>query len=74
MDYTINVAKCYTESNWQGNRAYKHHCKVVLGHDVYTLELAQVIAAELAVAYPSPDYRLTISKHTQSTSSWEFTS
>lgn len=73
MKYEINIAKRNGSRFYDGkqNPAYSHFAKVTLPQSTYEDE-AQTIARQFADAFPSPDYKLTLTRWQSSGREVEF--
>lgn len=61
MNYSINIAKAYTMSDWRGLPAHRHMARVEL-EDTMSEDAAQLELVRLQTAYPWPSYHLTLTK------------
>lgn len=60
-NYSINIAKAHTMSDWRGLPAHMHLARVHL-RDTLSEADAMAELERLALAYPWPEYHLTLSR------------
>ena len=57
--YSINIAQAYTQSDWRGLPAHKHHALVILDDGMSESEAVAELC-RLQTAYPWPEFHLTL--------------
>ena len=57
--YSINIAKAYTQSDWHGLPAHKHHALVTLDYGMSESEAVAELR-RLETAYPWPEFHMTL--------------
>ena len=58
-NYSINIAKAYTQSDWRGLPAHMHHALVTLDYGMSESEAVAELD-RLQTAYPRPEFHLTL--------------
>lgn len=67
--FRINIAKRYTESDWQGKPAHRHFAKFELSELITSSDDATNELRRLQAVYPWPEYHMTLRKLKQVTHS-----
>ena len=57
--YPINIAKAYTQADWRGLPAHKHHALVILDDGMSESEAVAELC-RLQTSYPWPEFYLTL--------------
>ena len=65
-NYSINIAKAYTMSDWKGQPAHKFMARLQLD-DTFTQAEAEIELFRLATVYPFPEYHLDLGMEETST-------
>ena len=58
-NYSINIAKAYTQADWRGLPAHKHHALVTLDYGMSEDEAVTELC-RLQTAYPWPEFHMTL--------------
>ena len=58
-NYSINIAKAYTQADWRGLPAHMHHAVVTLDYGMSESEAVAELD-RLQTAYPRPEFHLTL--------------
>ena len=58
-NYSINIAKAYTQADWRGLPAHKHHALVILDDGMSDSEAVAELC-RLQTSYPWPEFHLTL--------------
>jgi len=58
-NYSINIAKAYTQADWRGLPAHMHHALVTLDYGMSESEAVAELR-RLQTAYPWPEFHLTL--------------
>lgn len=59
-NYSLNVARDTGCEMFQGGRAYGHYCRIELGNA--HPDVATIIARDIAERFPSPEFKVTLSR------------
>jgi len=57
--FSINISKAYTQSDWRGLPAHKHHALVTLDDGMRESEAVAELC-RLQTVYPWPEFHLTL--------------